>query len=116
MSRRGEEPTIASMAIIDTLRNCRTILEGYYGSQFKGLILYGSVAREEAGRTSDIDLLVLLSRPFDYVRELRRIVDLLYSIQLETDQLISAMPAPIDEFEAGTIQLYRNVKREGVLV
>jgi len=43
---------------------------------------------------------VLLSQPFDYLQELRRIVELLYPIQLDSDQLISAKPAPLDEFEA----------------
>ena len=104
------------MAITDTLRTCRTILESHYGSQFRGLILYGSVAREETTPASDIDLLVLLSEPFDYFQELRRIVDLLYTVQLDSDQLISAMPASVNEFEAGSIQLYRNAKREGILV
>lgn len=102
------------MAITDTMQKCRTILEGHYGSQFKGLVLYGSVARNQASPESDIDLLVLLGGPFDYFRELRQIVDLLYSVQLDTDQLISALPAPVDEFEAGSIQLYRNAKREGI--
>jgi len=107
---------VAQMAITDVARKCRTILERYYGSQFKGLVLYGSVARNQARPGSDIDLLVLLDEPLDYFRELRQIVDLLYSVQLDTDQLISALPAPIDEFEAGSIQLYRNAKREGILV
>jgi len=49
-------------------------------SRFKGLILYGSVARYQASSESDIDLLVLLGKPFDHFRELRRIVDLLYPI------------------------------------
>jgi hypothetical protein len=35
---------------------------------------------------------------------------------LESEQLISAKPAPLDDFERGVIQLYRNAKREGVLV
>ena len=65
---------------------------------------------------SDIDLLVLLHKPFDYFREARAIVDLLYSVQLVSDRLISAMPAAVDEFERGDIQLYRNAKREGVNV
>ena len=103
-------------AISDAVQRCRTILEGYYGSQFKGLVLYGSVARDQASPAGDIDLLVLLSGPFDYFRELRQIVDLLYPVQLDTDQLVSAKPAPIDEFEAGSIQLYRNAKREGIRV
>ena len=74
------------------------------------------MARDQATPDSDIDLLVLLSKPFDYFQELRQIVDLLYPIQLESDRLLSTKPAPVDEFEAGSIQLYRNAKREGILV
>ncbi|RME36129.1 MAG: nucleotidyltransferase domain-containing protein [Thermoflexia bacterium] len=68
----------------------------------------------EAGPESDIDLLVLLDRPDDYFRELRTIVDLLYSVQLESDRLISAKPAPVDDFDQGRIPLYRVAQREGV--
>jgi uncharacterized protein len=97
-----------------TVRKCRIALQGHYGSRFGGLILYGSVARKQAGPTSDIDLLVLLNQPFDYFRELRQIVDLLYPIQLESDRLISALPAAADEFEQGRLSLYRNAQREGI--
>ena len=96
-----------------TVQRCRDILESYYGHQFKGLILYGSVAREQASVGSDIDLLVLLSEPFDHFDELRRIIDLLYPVQLESEQLVSAKPAAAGEFEVGRLQLYRNAKREG---
>jgi len=102
--------------ISEVVRKCKAALESHYGSQFKGLILYGSVARNEADSMSDIDLLVLLSKPFDYFSELRQVIDVLYPIQLESEQLISAKPVPPDEFERGSIQLYRNAKREGIMV
>ena len=102
------------MVTAEIIQKCKTTLEGYYGSQLKGLILYGSVSRDQASPGSDIDLLVLLSRPFNYFDELRRIIEVLYPIQLESDWLISAKPVPVDEFENGRIQLYRNAKREGV--
>ena len=104
------------MAVKEVVQKCRTALESHYGSQFKGLVLYGSAAGGRAGLASDIDLLILLTKPFDYFQELRRIIDLLYPIQLDTDQLISAKPAPLDEFEDGSIQLYRNAKHEGILL
>ena len=105
------------MATIDeVLSKCKTLLERQYGSQFQGLVLYGSVARQQAGPDSDIDLLVLLGARFDYFRELRRIIEVLYPLQLETDHLISAKPVLLDEFERGRIQLYRNARREGVMV
>lgn len=93
---------------------CKIILQDYYGSQFSGLLLYGSTATHQDDSTSDIDMLVILKQPFDYFNELRKITELLYPIQLESEKLISVKPAPKDEFETGSIQLYRNAKREGL--
>jgi uncharacterized protein len=104
------------MSVTEVVRQCKRTLENYYGSQFKGLILYGSFARNHASTESDIDLLVLLCRPFDYGQELHRIIELLYPVQLESDHLISAKPAPLEDFDHGILQLYRNAKREGVHV
>jgi len=105
------------MAAMDEIViKCRAVLEKHYGSRFKGLVLYGSVARKGADPTSDIDLLVLLRPPFDYFHELRQLIDVLYPIQLESERLISAKPVPLDEFEEGRLQLYRNAKREGILL
>jgi predicted nucleotidyltransferase len=95
---------------------CKRVLKEYYGSQFEGLLLYGSMARNQASRGSDIDLLVLLDQPFDYFEELHQIVEMLYPVQLESEWLISAKPAAVREYERGRIQLYRNAKKEGVLV
>ena len=98
------------------MEQCKQVLEEHYGSRFAGLILYGSMARNQTDASSDMDLLVLLNEPFDYFQELRTIVDLLYPLQMESERLISAKPASVDEFEAGGLQLYRNAKREGVSV
>jgi predicted nucleotidyltransferase len=111
----GERETEMSRAG-GIIQRCRHILESHYGSRFRGLVLYGSVARNQASAESDIDLLVLLNEPFDYFCELRQIVELLYPVQLDSEQLISAKPAAADEFERGGIQLYRNARREGLLL
>lgn len=97
-------------------QECRKILAGHYGPRLAGVVLYGSEARGAAGPDSDLDLLVLLSGRFDHFVELQTITDLLYPVQLRCDRLISAKPAAVDEYEAGTLQLYRNARREGVAV
>ena len=94
-------------------QKCKDVLARYYRPRFAGLLLYGSVARRRPSPDSDLDLLILLNRPFDFFDELRRIVDLLYPIQLESDRHISAKPVAVDDFEQGTLQLHRNARREG---
>ena len=103
------------MAMIEdkTIQKCKNILKKHYGTQFKGLIMYGSIVRKQADVESDIDLLLLLSEPFDYFSELSQIIDLLYPIQLESERLLSVKAAAENEFNDGTLQLYRNIKREG---
>ena len=102
--------------INEILKECGTSLENYYGSQFQGLVLYGSVSRNQSGPMSDIDLLLLLNNEFDYFEELRRIIEIIYPIQLESEHLISVKPALKSNFEDGSIQLYRNAKKEGILL
>lgn len=112
-------PTQMISADINTLKaieQSKRCLAEYYGDRLSQLVLYGSVARNEAHDESDIDLLVVLNPPFDYFQELRKIIELVYPIELETDTLVSARPAALDEFEQGIIQLYRNIHEEGIVL
>ena len=102
------------MDIKSIIEDSKKVLKNHYRSQFHGLFLYGSVARGKDEKSSDIDLLVLLSKPFNYFEELRKIIELLYPVQLKSEYLISAKPVAIDEFESGKIHLYRTAKREGI--
>lgn len=96
------------------VEECKNVLNAHYGDRFRGLFLYGSIARGQEKDSSDIDLLVLLSPPFDYFEESRGIVEILYPIQLKSARLLSAKPATVDEFESGKLHLYRMAKREGI--
>lgn len=98
------------------VRKCKDALAKAYGKRLRGVILYGSVARRTARKNSDIDLLILLSPPFDYFAELRQIVDVLYPVQLESERLISAKPVLASDFASGSLALYRNAARDGMAV
>lgn len=99
-----------------TIEKCKLILERHYGTRFVGLVLYGSMASDSARPGSDIDLLVLLSGAFDYFSEVRVITDILYPAQLESERLVSAKPVAVEDYEKGSLQLYRNAKKEAVIV
>ncbi|MEA5465601.1 nucleotidyltransferase family protein [Leptothoe sp. PORK10 BA2] len=105
---------LAQLPINSTLETCKTLLVDHYGQRLKGLILFGSAARQERTDTSDIDLLVLLPSTIDHAQELSSLVDLLYPLQLEATHWISIKPAAQDDFEAGNTQLYRNIQQEGI--
>jgi predicted nucleotidyltransferase len=98
------------------LGRCRALLAQHYGPRLKKVILFGSMARGDATTESDIDLLAVLEGPVDVVAETLRLVEVLYPLQLESDHYISAKVAQAEEYEAGRLQLYRNIQREGSVV
>ncbi|MFQ6116046.1 MAG: nucleotidyltransferase domain-containing protein [bacterium] len=98
------------------INRCKIVLQEHYKERFKGLVLYGSIARDQADISSDIDLLVLLTQPFDFFQELRTISELLYPVQLQSEKLISVKPVLEKDYEEGKLQLYRDAKRDGVAI
>lgn len=96
------------------LKMIRSRLAEVYGDRLKGIVLYGSEARGDAGPESDIDILILLAGPVDHGRELRNCIHATYPLTLEWERLISPEPVDAGEYEAGEWPLYRNARREGV--
>lgn len=87
-----------------------------FGDRLRGVVLYGSEARRDATPESDIDLLVLLTGPVALGRDLWTCIDALYPMQLEMGRPIHALPVDINVYEKGEYALYRNARREGILV
>jgi predicted nucleotidyltransferase len=107
-------PISATRAI---LQDVRPRLAAVFGERLQGVVLFGSEARGDAAPDSDIDLLVLLQSPLDLLQDIQTIVRALYPLQLELpDRPIHALPAAVDDYEAGTFALYRNAQREGIRV
>ncbi len=79
------------------------------------VILFGSKARGDDGPESDIDLVVLTSRPVD-AAEKRQMTDALFDIELTLDVVISKLVVPREEWEQGLYQVLpirHEVDREG---
>ncbi len=97
-----------------TLQKCRVLLQALYGARLHGVVLYGSCARGTEESESDIDLMVLLEGPVDGAQEIRRIWEVLYPLQLESDRLLSVVPVDVTLYNRGEYALYRQAKVEGV--
>jgi predicted nucleotidyltransferase len=80
------------------------------------IILYGSKARGDDDAESDIDLLVLTSRPVGHAEE-DRTVDALYDIELDLGVVLTALVTSAEEWDHGLYQvlpLHTEVERDGV--
>lgn len=82
----------------------------------KELILYGSVARGDADRESDVDLLVLTDHPFTR-KERHRVTDLVFEINLDYETNFSTLVVDITSWETGmftVLPLKDEIARDGI--
>lgn len=90
-----------------------------YGERLKAVVLYGSRARGQARPDSDVDVLVVLRNTPDAWAERHRLRDIAYQVTAGSDRwdtLLSVMTASEEDFEGGDLPLYRNARREGLVL
>lgn len=89
------------------------------GNRLKKVILYGSYARGDYSKNSDIDLMILTDFNDDELVEYRaKIRDLACDLELENDIIISPIVRNIEKYNnrINVIPFYMNVKKEGVVI
>jgi predicted nucleotidyltransferase len=99
--------------ILDTLRR---EISRVLGDQVESMLLYGSRARGEHRPDSDIDVLVVTRDAVDYGELIRRTSDVVSTLSLENDVVISRVFVSKERFEREQSPFLLNVRREGVVL
>ena len=87
--------------------------------RLKQVILYGSYARGDYNKSSDIDIMILTDLTDREIEEYRDMIsDIAFDIELDTGYVISPIIKNIETFNVriNYIPFYHNVKEEGVIL
>jgi nucleotidyltransferase domain len=89
------------------------------GIRLKRIILYGSYARGDYNKQSDVDIMILTDLSFEEIEEYRdKISDIAYDIELSTGIILSPVIKNIEKYNSRVhfVPFYKNVEKEGVVL
>lgn len=113
--RDGHMPNIINITIAEFVNEVKKIL----GNHLKKIILYGSYARGDYNKSSDIDIMILTDLSYEEIEKYRDDVsDISFDIELEKGIIISPVIKNIDKYNArvNVVPFYTNVEKEGVVL
>jgi predicted nucleotidyltransferase len=106
--------TQEKLAII--LKILRAGLSRILEDKLEAVYVYGSHARGDSRPDSDIDVLVVIRRDFDYEEILDQTIELVADLSLEHDVVISRAFVTKDRFDYEINPFLMNVRREAMRV
>ena len=90
-----------------------------YSTNLVSIILYGSYARGDYQKDSDIDVVAIVKGNREELQnELKKIWDISSDLELEYGTIVSPTVIPYEEFEKykNDVPYYRNIQKEGVKI
>ena len=102
--------------ITQILRELKNELQNRYGTQLKGVILFGSYARGKQKSGSDIDIAIIIEDFSHACTEIEHTGDIVSSLSLKFDTLISLVPIKEKDWLKRKTSLISNIRRDGVVV
>lgn len=116
MITRNTKKTGTESPIKDILQELKDGLKKRYGRKLKSMMLFGSYARGEQRDDSDIDIAIILEDFSHACVEIERTGDIVSSLSLKFDTLISLVPIKENDWRKRKTALISNIKRDGIAV
>jgi len=113
---RNIKKTGTESPIKDILQELKDSLKKRYGRKLKSMMLFGSYARGEQRGDSDIDIAIILEDFSHACAEIERTGDIVSSLSLKFDTLISLVPIKENDWHKRKTALISNIKRDGIAV
>lgn len=102
--------------ILDHL--CKAYYE-VYGENIVRILLYGSYARGDYNKDSDIDIAAIVhGERYDLQQQLDQVWDISSDLELEYETIVSPTVIPFNEYMEykEIIPYYKNIQKEGILI
>jgi len=103
-----------SKKITRVLSETKEQLQSIYSRQLREIILFGSYARGDYSKGSDIDLLLLLDHLDNPGAERERYMAIICDLSLKYDMVVSIIPMDYASYHTRKTPLILNVQKEGV--
>jgi predicted nucleotidyltransferase len=100
----------------ESIRNAAEWLKANF--PIERVILFGSRARGDFHKYSDVDLLLISSRPLHWKEE-KAVVEALFDLGVENGMVFSPLFASSEEWDGGIFRefpIYREIVKEGAFV
>lgn len=108
-------PNLINQILLEFIQKVKDLL----GERFKKAILYGSYARGDYNKSSDVDVMILTDLDFKEIEDYRDMIsDIAFDIELKNGIVISPVVKNIDIYNSRieVVPFYSNVQKEGVLI
>lgn len=90
-----------------------------YGENIVRILLYGSYARGDYNKDSDIDIAAIVhGERYDLQQKLDQVWDISSDLELEYETIVSPTVIPFNEYMEykEIIPYYKNIQKEGILI
>jgi len=85
-----------------------------YGDRLEDVILYGSAAVGQMTEDSDIDIIILLKGPVQFLHDLETALRALLPLSQKYDHPISPKPINARQYKTMDVPLFSRARREGL--